>query len=58
MAELDMANQTLKSLSGYSRDDQVAHYTRGADQVRMADAAVAALSKWEKSRPKKGERNV
>jgi integrase len=49
MAELDMGNQTLKSVSGHSRDDQVAHYTRGADQKRMADHAIRSLSAWEVS---------
>jgi integrase len=49
MAELDMGNQTLKSVSGHSRDEQVAHYTRGADQKRMADHAIGSLSAWEVS---------
>jgi hypothetical protein len=44
-----MGNQTLKSVSGHSRDDQVAHYTRGADQKRMADHAIRSLSAWEVS---------
>ena len=49
MAELDMGNQTMKAMSGHSKDDEVARYTRDANQMRMADTAVAALSKWEVS---------
>ncbi|MBI0475020.1 integrase [Sphingomonas sp. MA1305] len=49
MAELDMGNQTMKSMSGHTNDDEVALYTREANQKRMADAAVAALSRWEVS---------
>lgn len=49
MAELDMGNQTMKALSGHSKDDEVARYTREANQKRMADHAVEALSQWEMS---------
>jgi integrase len=49
MTELDMGNQTMKSMSGHTNDDEVARYTREANQMRMADSAVAALSKWETS---------
>ena len=45
MAELDMGNQTMKAMSGHSKDDEVARYTREANQMRMADGAVSALSK-------------
>lgn len=48
MAELDMGNQTMKSMSGHTKDDEVALYTAAANQKRMADAAIARLSKWEK----------
>ena len=51
MAELDMGNQTMKSMSGHSKDDEVARYTREANQKRMADSAVAALARWEMSNP-------
>jgi len=50
MAELDMGNQTMKAMSGHSKDDEVARYTRDASQKRMADTAVAALARWEKAR--------
>jgi hypothetical protein len=40
MAELDMRNQTMKAMSGHSKDDEVARHTREANQKRMADSAV------------------
>ena len=49
MAELDMGNQTMKALSGHTKDDEVARYTREANQKRMVDAAIAALARWEMS---------
>jgi integrase len=47
LAELHMGNQSLKSVSGHSRDEEVATYTREVNQSRMADHAIAALSRWE-----------
>lgn len=47
MAELGLGNQTLKSVSGHSRDEEVATYTRAVDQRRMADDAISILAKWE-----------
>lgn len=49
MAELGAGNQTMKAVSGHSRDDEVALYTAAADQRRMADDAIGQLAKWEKS---------
>lgn len=48
MAELDMGNQMMKSMSGHTKDDEVALYTASANQMRMADNAISRLSKWEK----------
>jgi integrase len=48
MAELGITNQGMKSISGHSRDDQVAHYTAAANQSKMADEAIARLSEWER----------
>lgn len=48
MAELGTANQSMKAVSGHSKDNEVAHYTAQADQRRMADDAIAALARWEK----------
>lgn len=47
LAELHMGNQSLKSVSGHSGDDEVATYTREVDQAKMADHAIALLSQWE-----------
>jgi integrase len=48
LAELHMGNQSLKSVSGHSGDDEVATYTRDVDQARMADQAITLLSQWER----------
>lgn len=49
MAELEMANKTMKSLSGQSSDKVLDAYTRDADQVKLADKAIQVLSDWERS---------
>ncbi|WP_150131778.1 hypothetical protein [Sphingomonas carotinifaciens] len=50
MAELGTGNQSMKAVSGHSKDNEVAHYTAQADQRRMADDAIAALARWERAR--------
>lgn len=49
MADLGLANQPMKSVSGHSKDEEVAHYTAAANQKRMADDAITALARWEMS---------
>lgn len=49
MADLEMANKTMKSLSGQTSDRTLATYTEKADQARLADAAISRLSAWEMS---------
>ena len=49
MAERNMSNQTMKSMSGHTNDDEVAIYTAAANQIALADEAIAQLSRWEKS---------
>lgn len=49
MAELGGSNQTMKSVSGHTKDNEVARYTEAANQRRMADHAISVLSGWEKS---------
>lgn len=49
MADLDMANKTLKSMSGHTKDDEVALYVESANQERLADDAIARLEAWEMS---------
>lgn len=55
MAELEMANKTMKSLSGQTRDETLAGYIEGANQKRLADSAITALARWEMSVRKGGE---
>ena len=49
MADLNLGNQTMKAISFHSGDDEVALYTRDANQKRLADDAISALSAWELS---------
>lgn len=51
MAELEMPNKTMKSVSGHSKDDEVARYTEAANQERLADGAIKRLVEWEMSNP-------
>lgn len=50
LAELHLGNQSLKSVSGHTRDEEVATYTRDVNQARMADHAIRLLSEWEQGR--------
>lgn len=47
MAELEMANKTMKSLSGQRSDKTLEIYTRDANQRKLAEKAIKALSAWE-----------
>lgn len=49
MAELEMPNKTMKSVSGHSKDDEVARYTASANQAALADSGLKQLSRWEMS---------
>ena len=49
MADLNISNQGMKSISFHSGDNEVALYTRDANQRRLADDAINALSDWEVS---------
>lgn len=51
MAELEMPNKTMKSVSGHSKDEEVARYTEAANQERLAEGAIRRLSEWEMSNP-------
>lgn len=51
MAELEMPNKTMKSVSGHSKDDEVARYTEAANQERLAEGAIRRLAEWEMSNP-------
>ena len=49
MAKLEIANKTMKSVSGQTRDDTLAGYTATANQRTLADSAIDTLSQWELS---------
>lgn len=49
MAELEMPNKSMKSVSGHSKDEEVARYTEAADQERLAEQAIGRLAAWEMS---------
>lgn len=54
MAELEMPNKTMKSVSGHSKDEEVARYTEAANQKRLAESAIKQLVEWEMSNPPSG----
>ena len=43
MAELGLSNQVIKSITGHTSDAEVARYTRGAEQQKMAELGMSAL---------------
>ena len=47
MAEREMPNKSMKSVSGHSKDDEVARYTEAASQERLAESALTRLAEWE-----------
>lgn len=49
MADLNMGNATLKSVTLHSRDEEVAIYTAAADQKRLSRLAIDGVSEWEVS---------
>lgn len=51
MAELEMPNKTMKSVSGHSKDEEVARYTEAANQEQLAAGAIKRLVDWEMSNP-------
>jgi integrase len=51
MADLGHSNQLIKSITGHSRDSEVALYTKAADQKRMAETTISDLSLWELANP-------
>lgn len=49
MALSGVGNPGIKSVTGHSGDSEVALYTRGVDQERLARDTMARLVDWEKS---------
>lgn len=43
LAAAGCTTEEIKSISGHASDAMVAHYTKGAEQVRLADAAMERL---------------
>lgn len=46
MAELGLSNQLIKSITGHTSDNEVARYTRDAEQARMAELAMESMGDW------------
>lgn len=44
MAELGLSNQLIKSITGHTSDNEVARYTRDAEQSRMAELAMKSMA--------------
>lgn len=51
MAELGLSNQLIKSITGHSTDSEVSRYTRNADQVVRADAAMDMMERRNLANP-------
>jgi len=45
MAELGLSNQLIKSITGHITDSEVSRYTRDAEQIAMADKAMAEVAR-------------
>ena len=45
MANLQMPNKSMKSVSGHTKDDEIELYTMAANQERLAQAAIEQLSR-------------
>ena len=52
-AELELGNQSLKSISGHTEDAEVTPYTASASQRTLADSALKQISDWEVSQRSK-----
>jgi integrase len=49
MAELEMSNKSMKSVSGHTKDEEINRYTESANQERLATSAIARLVAWERA---------
>lgn len=50
MAEIGLPNQLIKSITGHRTDSEVSRYTRDAEQMMRADAAMARIIEADLSR--------
>lgn len=55
MAENDVGNAGIKSVTLHSRDDEVSLYVAAADQKRLAKSSISRISEWELSNLAKSE---
>ena len=55
VADLQIPNKGMKSVSGRSKDDEVARYIEAADQERLANSAIQRVSQWEAELPAETE---
>jgi integrase len=51
MGELGATNLQIKAVGGWSNDREVAIYTESANQIALADTAIALVSDWEMANP-------
>lgn len=49
MADAEIGNAGIKSVTLHSRDDEVALYVAAADQKRLARTSIDRISQWEVS---------
>lgn len=56
-AELGASNQMLKAVGGWSGDQEVATYTAGADQARLAEQTMAVLIQFDADLANRGGTN-
>ncbi len=54
LAEAGCSNQEIKAITGHKTDAEVARYTREADQVALAEAAIRKVTKAEMANPSDG----
>lgn len=50
LAEAGCSNQVIKAITGHVTDAEVTRYTKAADQERLADVAIRALTKTDRVR--------
>lgn len=48
-AELEATQQQLKAIGGWEQDAEVSTYAKGADQARLAEAALQRIIEWERN---------
>lgn len=49
-AEANLSNQSIKSVTGHVKDDEVAHYTKAVEQRKLASGTIKALERADAKR--------